>query len=102
MVYVIKQLVLVNNAGNSGKMHLMMNAWWAMEQKLSDTSLHGFLYVTHIIVNRCKPDEKKYGRIINIALSGLSLPGKQLLSSKSNRDRRYRALAPGEAVKVSL
>ncbi|MBS1733597.1 MAG: SDR family NAD(P)-dependent oxidoreductase, partial [Bacteroidetes bacterium] len=66
--------VLVNNAGIREDALMM---WMKDEQwnSVIDTSLHGFFYVTRIIVNSMLM--KKYGRIINIvSLSGLKgLPG---------------------------
>ena len=66
--------VLVNNAGIREDALMM---WMKDEQwdRVIDTSLGGFFYVTRIVVNSMLL--KKYGRIINIvSLSGLKgLPG---------------------------
>ena len=61
--------VLVNNAGirDDGLMMWMKDEQW---EKVVDTSLGGFFYVTRLVVNSMLM--KKYGRIINIvSLSGL-------------------------------
>ncbi len=61
--------VLVNNAGirDDGLMMWMKDEQW---DRVIDTSLGGFFYVTRLVVNSMLM--KKYGRIINIvSLSGL-------------------------------
>ncbi|HMX38584.1 MAG TPA: SDR family NAD(P)-dependent oxidoreductase, partial [Ferruginibacter sp.] len=61
--------VLVNNAGirDDGLMMWMKDEQW---NRVIDTSLGGFFYVTRLVVNSMLM--KKYGRIINIvSLSGL-------------------------------
>ena len=66
--------VLVNNAGikDDGLMLWMKDEQW---DKVIDTSLGGFFYVTRFVLNSMLL--KKYGRIINVvSLSGLKgLPG---------------------------
>lgn len=66
--------VLINNAGvkDDGLMMWMKDEQW---DGVLNTSLHGFFYVTRLVLNSMLV--KKYGRIVNVvSLSGLKgLPG---------------------------
>ncbi|MGC4038914.1 MAG: 3-oxoacyl-ACP reductase FabG [Chitinophagaceae bacterium] len=101
--------VLVNNAGvkEDGLLMWMKDEQW---DKVIDTSLGGFFYVTRIVINSMLL--KRYGRIINVvSLSGLKgLPGqtnysaakggviaatKALAQEVGKRNITVNAVAPG-------